>query len=118
MPYIRAAANCFCPQVNQLLLDDPENEEYQDIYNSLQEVIDLTRDLLKEADAERRAAATAGAASAAAAGAAAASVGAGASTLPASVAEQIRAAQVLARTLERCDVPALLDRRFKTSVSR
>ncbi|GAB4813628.1 hypothetical protein N2152v2_000674 [Parachlorella kessleri] len=36
-------------QVEQLLLDDPGNEEYKGIYDSLAEVIQLTKDLLGEA---------------------------------------------------------------------
>lgn len=33
-------------QVEQLLLDDPGNEEYQNIYNDLCQVVSLTEDLL------------------------------------------------------------------------
>ncbi len=36
-------------QVEELLLGDPENEEMLDMYNSLTEVIELTKDLLKDA---------------------------------------------------------------------
>lgn len=94
-------------QVQQLLLDDPENTEYQDIYNSLQEVIDLTQDLLREArKAEVGTAQQAAAArQASAAGASSSVSGAGQqagappiklSLLPASVADQIRKAQAKA----------------------
>ena len=37
-------------QVEQLLLSEPHNEEYEEIYRSLTEVIDLTEDLLKESE--------------------------------------------------------------------
>lgn len=36
-------------QVEELLLNEPNNEEYADIYNSLTEVIELTENLVKEA---------------------------------------------------------------------
>ena len=56
-------------QVEQLLLLDPENEELRDMYDSLGEVIELTQDLLKDAQAQHAADAAAGGATAAAAGA-------------------------------------------------
>jgi len=37
-----------CPQVEQLLLSEPENQEYAEIYRSLTEAIELTEELLKE----------------------------------------------------------------------
>ena len=36
-------------QVEQLLLSEPDNQEYEDIYQSLTEAITLTEELLKEA---------------------------------------------------------------------
>ncbi len=36
-------------QVEQLLLSEPDNQEYEDIYHSLTEAITLTEGLLKEA---------------------------------------------------------------------
>lgn len=60
-------------QVEQLLLLEPENGELSDMYNSLSEVIQLTKDLLADAKHQHDAAAAA----------AAASLGAGPSSLPA-----------------------------------
>ena len=37
-------------QVEGLLLDDPDNEEYKGIYESLAEVIALTKDLIRDAE--------------------------------------------------------------------
>ncbi|WIA16543.1 hypothetical protein OEZ85_013217 [Tetradesmus obliquus] len=110
-------------QVETLLLSDPGNEELREMYDSLSEVIQLTVDLLKDAGASEAAAAAAaavpaaaGLAAAAAAGAAAPALAAAAAAgpssleqqqqivtpaelniaamLPASVADQIRRAQV------------------------
>ncbi|KAK9867368.1 hypothetical protein WJX84_000238 [Apatococcus fuscideae] len=36
-------------QVEELLLNEPNNEEYDDIWKSLSEVIELTENLVKEA---------------------------------------------------------------------
>ncbi len=38
-------------QVEQLLLSEPENQEYAEIYRSLTEAIELTEELLKESTA-------------------------------------------------------------------
>lgn len=95
-------------QVEQLLLMDPENQELSDMYNGLAEVIELTEDLLKDALEQQKQHETA--ATAAVAGALAAGpLGLNPllqivtpptlnlpSILPASVAEQIRRAQVRA----------------------
>jgi survival-of-motor-neuron-related-splicing factor 30 len=59
------------PQVEQLLLMDPENAELRDMYDGLSEVIELTQDLLKDAK-EQHAAAGPSSTSAATAAAAAA----------------------------------------------
>jgi survival-of-motor-neuron-related-splicing factor 30 len=82
------------PQIEALLLDDPENAEYRGIYDGLAEVIQLTTDLLAES-----AAAAAAPAPAAPAPATAPAAAPGApevrvpSALPPAVAGQIRAAQ-------------------------
>lgn len=43
-------------QVEQLLLDDPGNSEYESIYNDLQQVVSLTEDLLATAREQQQAA--------------------------------------------------------------
>ena len=43
-------AKIVCAQVEQLLLSEPNNQEYEDIYHSLTEAISLTEELLKESD--------------------------------------------------------------------
>ena len=53
-----------CMQVQDLLLGDHENEELQEMYNSLSEVIQLTEELLK--DAQEQHASSSGATGAAA----------------------------------------------------
>jgi len=102
-----------------LLLGDPENAELSEMYNSLAEVIALTEDLLKDARQQHEAAsAAAGTAAPSASAVAPAVAGTSAastslpvaqivtppalnlpSILPASVAEQIRKAQVRAALL-------------------
>lgn len=78
--YTFAVTPCMCfdapqlvpllnPQVEQLLLMDPENAELRDMYDGLTEVIEMTRDLLKDAQ-EQHAAAGPSSTSAAAAAAA------------------------------------------------
>jgi survival-of-motor-neuron-related-splicing factor 30 len=91
--------------VEQLLLQDPENGELAEMYNSLGEVISLTRELLADAKQQHGAAASGGAASAGPSGSGAAPAAAPGSApvaaagaaagalLPGNVAEQIKRAQ-------------------------
>ncbi|KAF6257849.1 hypothetical protein COO60DRAFT_1701647 [Scenedesmus sp. NREL 46B-D3] len=99
-------------QVETLLLSDPGNEELREMYDSLSEVIQLTEDLLRDAGAPEAAPAPAPAPAAAGPAAAAAAAAPSSSLeqqqqqiatpaelniaamLPASVADQIRRAQV------------------------
>lgn len=90
-------------QVEELLLLDPENEELNDMYNSLLEVIELTTDLLKDARDQQQQQQQHAAVAAQLAGAVAPFLQVVTpptltlpSILPASVAEQIRRAQVRA----------------------
>ncbi|KAH7624548.1 hypothetical protein Ndes2526B_g00748 [Nannochloris sp. 'desiccata'] len=82
-------------QVEALLLDQPENEEYQSIYGGLVQVVNLTKELLAETEQQDHDAATASASAAAptVAAAAAAEPQPSSSTLPPTVAHQIKLAQ-------------------------
>lgn len=101
-------------QVEQLLLMDPDNDELQDMYNSLAEVIQLTTELLKDAQQDHASRGLEVQASKQYAGAAITAQEMAAlashmvttppqlqipSILPASVAEQIRRAQIRAALL-------------------
>ena len=77
--------------MEQLLLDDPENEEYLGIYEGLSQVLELTKELLEEA--ERPAPAPAPAPSGPVAAVTEAPEVRVPSVLPPQVADQIRSAQ-------------------------
>ncbi|KAK9812102.1 hypothetical protein WJX73_006622 [Symbiochloris irregularis] len=80
-------------QVEQLLLAEPENQEYAEIFQSLTEVIDLTKELLREAQQTTEPSSSAGPSSRPQAVTTTAPQILLPSILPPQVASQIRAAQ-------------------------